>query len=126
MRLSSVRRPWLAARPTRWPTRRSPRERRRLPMQRASRLVQIVLEPIDFLAQLIAIVAIPIPIPVRAFVLAPQALDLTTLTLDLALLPLEFVNQLFACGRPPSREHASVMARLRNLYKYDFLDPAYG
>jgi hypothetical protein len=95
-------------------------------MQRAARVVEIVFEPIDFFTQLIAVATVPIAIAVRALMLTPQSLDLSTLALDLALLPLECVNQFFAGGRPPSRVHATVMARSRNLYKYDFLDRAYG
>ena len=119
MRLPSVRRARLAARSTRWPTRRPAREGRRLPMERAARLVEIVLEPVDFLAQLIAVAAVPIAIPIGPLVLSPQALILS-------LQSLEFGDQFLASGRVPSRVHAPVMARLRNLYRYDFLDRAYG
>jgi hypothetical protein len=126
MRRAAIGGAGLAPRPTRGAWRRPARKGRCLPMQRPARLVQIVLQPVDFLAQLIAVAPVPIAIAIRALMLAPQSLDLSALALDLALLPLEFVNQLIACGRPPSREHVAVMARLRNLYKYDFLDPTYG
>jgi hypothetical protein len=55
-------------------------------------------------------------------VLTPQPFDLTALSLDLALLPRELVDQIFARSGAPSREHAAVMARLLTLYKYDYLD----
>ena len=88
-------------------------------MELPTRLVEIVLKAVDLLAQLIAIPSVPIPIAIGPFVLAPQSLNL-------ALLPLKFGNQFIARGRPPSREHAPVMARLSHRYKYDFLDHAYG
>jgi hypothetical protein len=122
MRLAPVRDSRFAPGTARRPPRRAPRERRGLVMPRASGLVEVVFEPIDLLAQLVAVSTIPVAVPIRALVLAPQALDLTTLTLDLALLPREFVNQLVACRGSPSREHASVMPRLKNLYKYKCSD----
>ena len=86
-------------------------------MQRAARFVEVVFEPIDLVAQLIAVASVPIAIAIRTLVLAPQ-------TLVLALQSLEFGDQFLAGGRVPSRVHVLVMARSRNLYKY--LDRAYG
>ena len=82
------------------------------------RAIQIVFEPINFLPELVAVAAVPIPVPIRALMFAPQALNLAPLTFDLALLPFELLDQLVAGRRAPSRLHAPVMARLKNLYKY--------
>jgi hypothetical protein len=88
-------------------------------MELTTRVVQVVFETVDLLAQRVPLAPIAVPIAIGPLVLAPQSLNL-------ALLPLEFGNQFIACGRPPSREHAPVMARLSKRYKYDFLDHAYG
>jgi hypothetical protein len=119
MRLPAIRAAWLAAGTGGRAARRAARERRRLPMQGAARLVEVVLKAVDLLPQLIAGTSVAIAIPIGPLVLAPQSLNL-------ALLSLEFGNQFIACGRPPSREHTPVMARLSKRYKYDFLDHAYG
>jgi hypothetical protein len=109
----------LPARSFRLRPQRPARERRRLPMQRAAGLVEVLFEPIDFLPERVALASIPIAIPIRPLVLATQTLNFT-------LLPLEFGDQFFTGGGVPSRVHAPVMARLSKRYKYDFLDPANG
>jgi hypothetical protein len=111
MRASTIGRPGLPAGTPRRTPRETARERRRLAMQLTPCLVEIVFEPINLFPQLIAIPAIAIAIPIRALMLAPQPLVL-------ALQPLEFGDQFLAGGGVPSRVHAPVMARLKNLYKY--------
>jgi hypothetical protein len=101
----------LATRSARGALRRAAGKRRRLPMQLALGAVQIVFQPVDPLAQLIAIPAVPIAIPIGALVLAPQPLDFLALPFKLALLALEFLDQLFTRCRSPTRLHAPVMAR---------------
>ena len=118
MRFASVRRAGFVSRATRWPSRDAVRERRGLPVQSALRFVEVVFDPVDLLAQLVAVASIPIAIPISALVLAPQSLDFTALAVELAFLPFELVDQLLAGRRAPSRLHAPVMARLKNLYNY--------
>jgi hypothetical protein len=117
--MASMRSARFASWPARAATRGAAREGRGLPMQRATSGVEFVFEPLDLLPQRVAFAPVPIPISVGAFLFLSQSFDL-------ALLPLELFDQIFARGRAPSREHPSVMARVRRLYKYDFLDMAYG
>jgi hypothetical protein len=86
-------------------------------MQLPARLVEFVFKPIDLLPQLVAVAPITIAIPIRALVFAPQPFDL-------ALLSLQLFDQFLTRRRGPSRLHAPVMARLKNLYKYRLLDSA--
>lgn len=79
-------------------------------MQRASGFVEVVFEPIDLLAQLVAVATIPVAVPIRALNLAP-------LTFKLALLPFEPFERLVAGHCAPARVQAPVMARLKTLYK---------
>jgi hypothetical protein len=74
-------------------------------------LVEVVFEPIDLLAELVAVAPISIPIALHTLMLASQPLVL-------ALQSLEFGDQFLAGGRVPSRVHAPVMTRLENRYKY--------
>ena len=91
-------------------------------MQRALGVVEVVFQPLDLFAELIAVAPIAVAIPIRTLVLSPQPLDLSTLSLDLALLPFQLGDQLITRRRAPFREHAPVMARLKNLYKYKRVD----
>jgi hypothetical protein len=84
-------------------------------MQRPTCRIEIVFEPIDLLPELVAIASIPIPVSVRALMLATQALVL-------AMESLELGDQLLTTGRVPPRMHAPVMPRLPNEYKYEVLD----
>ena len=117
MRLASIRGTGLPAWAPRRPARGATGKGRGLSMQRATRLIEVVLEPVDLVAQLIAVASVPIAIPIRAFVLPTQPLVL-------ALQSLEFGDQFLAGGCVPSRVHAPVMARSPNLYKYKSLDLA--
>ena len=87
-------------------------------MQGALGFVEVVFEPIDLLAQLVAVAPVAVAIPIRTLVFPSQSLDLTTLAFEFAFLPFELLDQLVAGRRPPSRLHPAVMARLKNLYKW--------
>ena len=113
--------PIRSARPpagTSWRSRRgAARERGRLAIHLAPRVIELIFEVLDLLAQRVAFVAVAIPVSVRSLVLASQ-------TLDFALLPLELGDQLFTRRRPPLRLHASVMPRLSTKYKQKRMHPA--
>jgi len=117
MCLAFIRRARFAAGSSGLAARGAARERCGLPMQRTSRFVEVILEPIDLLAKRVALPPIAITVSIRALMLAPQSLNL-------ALLPLDLLNQVLAGRRAPSRMHAPVMARLKNSYKYKYLDSA--
>jgi hypothetical protein len=111
MRLAAIGATGLAARPTRRAARVTARERRGLPKRRAPRQIEVIFEPLDLLAQRIAFLTIPIPILIRAFVLASEPLDF-------ALLSLQLLDQLVARRRAPfGPEHVSVMPRFGREYK---------
>jgi len=95
MRLLSVGGASPAARPAWPPPWRAAGERRGLSVQRTTRIIQLVFETIDLLAEAVTFLAISIT-------LAPQ-------TLLFSLLPFEFGNQLVTRGRAPERLHALVM-----------------
>jgi hypothetical protein len=122
MRRASVGGAGFAARPTRWTSGRAARERRGLAMPFPARFIEIVFEPINFLAQLVAVAAVPIPVTIGALVFAPQSFNLAPLAFELTLLPFELPDQLVAGRCAPSRVHAPVMARLKNLYKSENVD----
>jgi hypothetical protein len=111
--MSSVGRPRLAARPPRRTAWDAARKGRRWSMQRPPRRLVFVFESLDLFPQFVAFLTVPIPILIRAFVLAPQPFDLPALLLDFTLLPLELRDQFVARRRAPSRLHASFMARSR-------------
>jgi hypothetical protein len=87
-------------------------------MQRAPGVIEVLFEPVDFLPELIPLLAIPIPVPVGPLMLAAQPLNLSALPIDLTLLPFEFGDQLFARRGAPLRSHASVMPRFNRPYKW--------
>jgi hypothetical protein len=72
-------------------------------MQRSTRIIQLVFEPLDLLPQAVPFLTIPIA-------LAPQLLLF-------ALLPFELGDQLLARCGAPARLHALVMPRLAGTYK---------
>src|SRR5207253_2889303 len=83
--------PGLAARPPGARIRRALRERRRLPLRRAPRCLQLLLEPIAllfepiaFFLQALPLVLDPLPLALGPLQLAPQALVLLPQPLDLA------------------------------------------
>jgi hypothetical protein len=90
-----------------------------LAMLRAFGLIELVLEFLDLLAQLVAIVAIAIPGPVGALVLAAQAVNLLPLPRDLALLEFELGDQLLTSRGMPTRLQTSVMPDSPISYKYN-------
>jgi hypothetical protein len=114
---ASIRSTGAPAGSPRGPRRGPTRERGRLPIHLTARVVQLVFEPVDFLAEGVALLPVPIPIAIRPFVLAAEPLDL-------ALLPQQLRDQFLAgCGEPP-RLHATVMPRLRTQYKRERVNAA--
>jgi hypothetical protein len=63
-------------------------------MQRAPGVIETIFEPVDFLPELIPLLAIPIPVPVGPLMLAAQPLNLAALPIDLTLLPFVCPNHL--------------------------------
>lgn len=110
MRFAAVGTARASSRAARGTLRSAARERRRLAGHLPARVVELIFEVLDLLAERIAFVAVTIPVPIRSLVLAPQPLDL-------ALLPLELGDQFFTRCRVPLRLHASVMPRLSTKYK---------
>jgi hypothetical protein len=107
MRLAAIGATGFAA----WPTRGAARERRGLSERRAPRQIEVVFEPLDLLAQRVAFLTISIPILIRPLMLATEPFNL-------ALLPLEFLEQLVARGGAPLRsQHTVLMPRSREEYK---------
>jgi hypothetical protein len=81
------------------------------------RAIELIAQAFDFFAQRVSLIAIPIPIAVRARVLAPQPLDLTLLSLQRVHQTFELRDQLLAGGGAPSRLHTSLMPRSGWEYK---------
>jgi len=100
----------LSARPAGPPTRGAARERRGLSVQRAPRIIELVFEPVDLLAQPVAFAPIAVPVAFRLFAFASQTLVLT-------LSPFQFGDQILARGRAPARVHGFVMPRVDRKYK---------
>lgn len=113
--------PIRAARPSagasRSPRRGAARERRRLAIHLAARVVELIFEVLDLFAERVAFVAVAIAVSIRPLMLASQPLDF-------ALLPLELGNQLLTRRRVPLRLHASVMPCLSTKYKQKRVKPA--
>jgi hypothetical protein len=107
MRLPTIRSTRLPPWPVWSATRRAARERRRLSVQRAPRIIQFVFEPVNLLPKAPAFLAAAITL---AFQLALQALVF-------ALLAFEFGYQCLARCRAPARLHALVMPRPDRKYK---------
>lgn len=100
------------------------RERRRLAVHLATRVVELIFEPVDLLAKCVPLLPIAIPVLIRSLVLAPQPIDLALAPLELgdqglalALLPLQLGDQVIARCGPPACQHAPVMPRLLTAYK---------
>lgn len=98
------------ARTARRPRPGAPRERGRLAVHFAPRVIELIFEAFDLLPQRVPFIAVAIPVPIRSLVLASQALDF-------ALLPLQLRDQLFTRRRVPLGLHASVMPRSSTKYK---------
>ena len=76
-------------------------------MDRASGVIQLAFEPVDFLPQVLAFLSMAIALVLQV---APQALVF-------AFLSFEFGDQFFARGRAPARLHAQVMPWTDRKYK---------
>ena len=110
-----------AARSPTWSSRRpcrgTPRERGGLPIHLAAGVVELVFESVDLLAKCVPLLSVPVSIPIRPLVLAPQSLDLTLLSLQLR-------DQVVPRRRAPSGVHASVMPWSSMKYKQERLRAA--
>ena len=110
MRLASIGRAGFSAGAARRPLRQSARKRCGLAVQGPAGRVQLVFEPFDLLAQLVAFTTVPITLLLRPFALAAQPFIL-------ALLPFELGDQVLARCGAPARSHALVMPRFDGKYK---------
>jgi len=110
MRPTTVGGAGLASRAAWRPPRDASRKWRGLSMQRASGVIDVVLEPLDLLSEHVTLLSIAIPVSVRALMLTSQPLNLEAL-------PFDFLDQLFARRRAPRASHASLMPRLDREYK---------
>jgi hypothetical protein len=84
-------------------------------MQGATSFVEIVFEPVDLLAQLVAVASIPVTIAIRPLMLPSQPIIL-------ALQALKLGDRFLARGCLPARVHVPVNGTFENLYKYKRLD----
>jgi len=119
MRRAAVRGPCLASRAFRRGGRRALGERRCLPKARTARRVEFIFQPIDLLAQ-----ALALPTPPSTF--AFQPLEVASLSFDLPLLSFELLQQVLARGGSPARSHLLVRPYRRGKYKYEKLDLSRG
>jgi hypothetical protein len=105
------------AAPPRATPRQAARERGRLSVSGSSRGIQVVFEPLDFLAQGVSFASVSIARFARAVLVATEPFDFVLLPRDFALLPFQFGDQLLARRRAPPRSHASVIASCEIKYK---------
>jgi hypothetical protein len=93
------------------------RERGGLSVHLAAGVVEEVLEVVDLLPQGVALLPVPVSVPIRLLVLAPESIDL-------ALLSLQLRDQVIPRRGPPSGVHALVMPRSPMEYKKKTLNGA--
>ena len=82
-----------------------------LPMQRASGVIELVFEPVDFLPELVPLLPIPIPVLISPLMLTAQPFDFP-------LLPFQLSDQFVARrGAPLRSQHTLLMPSLGEEYK---------
>jgi hypothetical protein len=83
------------------------RERRRLPLRRAARRLQLVPQPIPLALELIPLPLQPIPLALEVIPVAPQLLAVALDPLELLAQPLDlagWVVRVAACHLPPRHD----------------------